>query len=660
MKEIRWGAQIYIVGICATALALTLLVLRRGTLDFHTEFLALAIIGAIMAPHTVHLGMRVEMSISHPFILASLILLGDASAVLVAIVCMSSLCLVRTPRMPMYRSLFNISAMVITTTCASWTFHALGGGATSEGGSAPLLALMGATLTFYLVNTYSVSGVVALVSRLNIFKVWQDSFLWSAPSFFAGGSLALGMAYFLQRFGVYAFVLSLPFCVLIYYSYKLYLDRLEEKRQHLQDIELMNADLERKVRERTRELEVVNARLEVSNRELARASSLKSEFLANMSHELRTPLNAIIGFSELLMDPSFGNLEAEQQDYVADILSSGRHLLDLINEILDLSKIEAGKMGLSPEPFDIGPVVDEALALFRVEAGRRRIALVVEVEDAAEIVEADRGKVRQILNNLLSNAVKFTPEGGRIVVRTRREEAGLAVSVSDTGIGIREEDQERIWEAFTQVDGSHARRYQGTGLGLTLVRKFVEMHGGRVWVESRHGEGSTFRFTLPRRRGDGTEKAAPTSPVSPASGATVRGWGEANRDLILVVEDNPVNLKLVRDLLASQGYRVAESRTGEGALEAVKFVRPRLILMDLQLPGMDGLEASRRLQADARTRDIPVVALTARTLPGDEERARQAGCVGYIPKPIDVLEFPRRIAAFLGVGPRSAAWPAIP
>ncbi len=498
MREIRWIARVYLVAICATALALSLIVLRFGTLDLHTEFLTLAIIGAIMAPHTVNLGMRVEMSISHPFILATMILLGDASAVLVAIVCMTSLCVFRTPRMQLYRALFNVSAMVITTIGTSWIFMILGGRPTLEGGSTPLVALMGATLTFYLVNTYSVSGIVALAAGLNLFKVWRDSFLWSAPSFFAGGSLALGMAFFLQRFGVYAFVLSLPFCVLIYYSYKLYLDRLEEKRQHLLDIERMNAELERKVRERTQEMEMVNARLEVSNHELARASSLKSEFLANMSHELRTPLNAIIGFSELLIDPGFGRLAGEQREYAADILSSGRHLLDLINEILDLSKIEAGKMRLTPEPFEIGPVVDEALALFRVEAGRREIALAAGMDERSEIVEADRGRVRQILNNLLSNAVKFTPQGGRIAVHTRNEGDWLTVAVSDTGIGIRTEDQERIWEAFTQVDGSHARKYQGTGLGLTLVRKFVEMHGGRVWLESRYGEGSTFHFTLPR------------------------------------------------------------------------------------------------------------------------------------------------------------------
>src|SRR3989475_8970545 len=246
----------------------------------------------------------------------------------------------------------------------------------------------------------------------------------------------------------------------------------------------------RSVKERTQELEVVNQKLQDSNLELQRANSLKSEFLANMSHELRTPLNAIIGFSELMLDTSAGHLNEDQKDYVADILSSGRHLLELINEILDLSKIEAGKMKLSIEEFEIGPVCDEAMALLRVEAGRKHIELVVKVEDPALEVRADRSKVKQIMNNLLSNAVKFTHPGGRVTLRARHEGEALAFSVIDTGIGIKEEDRDRIFQAFTQVDGSYARRYQGTGLGLTLVKKFAEMHGGRETLQSRSGEGT--------------------------------------------------------------------------------------------------------------------------------------------------------------------------
>ena len=349
MKNLNRGTRIYILATYAAALVILLHVLHSGSLTFNTEFLMLALIGAIMAPHTVHLGMRVEMSISHPFILATMIQMGTANAVLISILCISSLCFIRAPRMEFYRALFNISSFVITAYATCTTYIFVGGRSEGSVGGYPLVALMVATLVFYLVNTYSISGVVALSGRLNLFKVWHENFLWSAPSFFAGGSLALAMSYFLDRFGIYSFVLSLPFCVLIYYSSKLYLDKLEEKKEHLEDIERMNADLERKVKERTQELEVVNQKLQESNLELQRANSLKSEFLANMSHELRTPLNAVIGFSELLLDTAAGVLTGEQKDYVADILSSGRHLLELINEILDLSKIEAGKMKLSVE-----------------------------------------------------------------------------------------------------------------------------------------------------------------------------------------------------------------------------------------------------------------------------------------------------------------------
>ena len=654
MKDLNRGTRIYILATYAAALVIVLDVLHGGALSFDTEFLMLALIGAIMAPHTVHLGMRVEMSISHPFILATMILLGTADAVLISIICISSLCFIRAPRMEFYRSLFNISSFVVTTFATCHTYVGFGGSG-QGGGSVPLMALMSATLVFYLVNTYSISGVVALSGRLNIFKVWHENFLWSAPSFFAGGSLALGMSYFLQRFGIYSFVLSLPFCVLIYYSYKLYLDKLEEKKQHLEDIERMNADLERKVKERTQELEVVNQKLQESNLELQRANSLKSEFLANMSHELRTPLNAVIGFSELLLDTGAGSLTEDHKDYVADILSSGRHLLELINEILDLSKIEAGKMKLSVEEFEIGPVCEEAMVLLRVEAGRKHIELVVEVEDPALEVRADRSKVKQIMNNLLSNAVKFTHPGGRVTLRARREGDALAVSVIDTGIGIKAEDQDRIFQAFTQVDGSYARRYQGTGLGLTLVKKFVEMHGGRVALRSRFGEGSDFTVTIP---GIMTPRAQPLEPFPndlPEGVSRLTQDARREGDLILVVEDNPINMKLVRDILKANGYRVAESATGEEALDALKFIRPDLILMDIQLPGMDGLRAARLLRDNPETRDIPVVALTAHVMKGDEVRAKEAGCAGYIPKPIEPSRFARQIAAFLqrGAGPAS-------
>ncbi len=655
MTELNRGTRIYILATYALALAALAYTLPAGSLRLNTEFLILAVIGAIMAPHTVRLGMRVEMMISHPFILATMILLGEREAVIISLICITSFCFTRSPRMEVYRAFFNMSVLVLTTFASCEAYFTLGGIGHGLLANHPLFALMMATLVFYLVNTFSISGVVALNGRLNLFEVWHEHFLWSAPSFFAGGSLALAMSYFLDRFGIYSFVLSLPFCVLIYYSYKLYLDKLEEKKQHLEDIERMNADLERKVKERTQELEIVNQKLQQSNQELQRANSLKSEFLANMSHELRTPLNAIIGFSELLLDKSFGSLTDDQRDYVADILSSGRHLLELINDILDLSKIEAGKMKLTIEEFELAPVPEEALALLRVEAGRKQIELIAELPEPSLLVRADRSKIKQIMYNLLSNAVKFTPPGGRVTLRAATAGALLEIAVADTGIGIRVEDQERIFQAFTQVDGSYARKYQGTGLGLTLVKKFVEMHGGRIRLESRLGEGTTFTVTIPNLALD----AAPEVRLPPGGEARPPAAGSASArrppgrdrgaegDLIMVVEDNPSNLKLVCDLLRAHGYRVVEASTGEEAMDTLKFLHPNLILMDIQLPGMDGLEVACALRGDERTRDIPVVALTAHAMKGDEVRAMEAGCVGHIPKPIDTATFPRQIAALL-------------
>jgi len=238
--------------------------------------------------------------------------------------------------------------------------------------------------------------------------------------------------------------------------------------------------------------------LEQKSRELEVASQHKSEFLANMSHELRTPLNAIIGFSEVLTDRMFGELNEKQDEYLKDIYASGTHLLSLINDILDLSKIEAGRMELELEDFHLPTALDNALILVRERAGRRSITLQTGVDEQLGEIRADERKIRQVVLNLLSNAIKFTPEGGQIEVRAVPVDGSVEVSVSDTGVGIAPEDQEAVFEEFRQV-GAAEKKAEGTGLGLTLCRKFVELHGGRIWVKSRVGVGSTFTFTIPVR-----------------------------------------------------------------------------------------------------------------------------------------------------------------
>jgi len=249
-------------------------------------------------------------------------------------------------------------------------------------------------------------------------------------------------------------------------------------------------------------LAIQNARLfrEIADKshQLEMASQHKSEFLANMSHELRTPLNAIIGFSEVLSERMFGDLNAKQEEYLKDIHASGQHLLSLINDILDLSKIEAGRMELELTDFNLPATLDNALTLVRERAGRRGIALHLTVDEQLDQVRADERKVRQVVLNLLSNAIKFTPEGGRIEVRAKPVNGSIEVSVSDTGVGIAPEDQEAIFEEFKQV-GTADKKVEGTGLGLALSRKFIELHGGKIWVTSQVGKGSTFTFTIPVR-----------------------------------------------------------------------------------------------------------------------------------------------------------------
>jgi signal transduction histidine kinase len=254
--------------------------------------------------------------------------------------------------------------------------------------------------------------------------------------------------------------------------------------------------LEQKVEERTRELQQVLAELSRKGRQLEVASQHKSDFLANMSHELRTPLNAIIGFSQVLRQGIFGPVNAKQEEYLDDILSSGHHLLSLINDVLDLSKVEAGQVELEVASFSLREALERGVVMVREPAAKRGVAVALELAPGVDLVEGDERRLHQVVFNLLSNAVKFTPEGGSIVVASARVDSEVQVSVTDTGPGIVAEERERIFEEFHQTDVGVQQR-EGTGLGLALSKRLVELHGGRIWVESEHGHGSRFVFTLP-------------------------------------------------------------------------------------------------------------------------------------------------------------------
>jgi CheY-like chemotaxis protein len=389
-----------------------------------------------------------------------------------------------------------------------------------------------------------------------------------------------------------------------------------------------------------------------ANRALTDASKAKSAFLASVSHELRTPLNSVIGFSELMTDPNFGDLSPRQREFLSDIRDSGEHLLSLINDILDLSKIEAGKLEVHRQDADVSEMVHDSVTMLRPQAEKKKIKVESRC-DANGNAHVDPRLVRQVLVNLLSNAVKFTPEEGRIDVVARFEGNDLVLRVTDTGIGIAEDDQEKIFHEFFQADASYARRYQGTGLGLALVRRMMSLHGGSVTVTSRRGHGSSFQCVFPdaKRGRDGIEapaSAGASLDLQAPAPSTAAGAADASRgSTVLVVEDNPVNRKLARNVLRSRGYRVLEADTGEEGIEIARAERPHLILMDLQLPGLDGIETTRRLKADPSTRMIPVIALSAHAQDSDEARAREAGCAGYIAKPIRLSRFPQQVGSYL-------------
>jgi signal transduction histidine kinase/ActR/RegA family two-component response regulator len=435
----------------------------------------------------------------------------------------------------------------------------------------------------------------------------------------------------------------------------------EQFNQTAAQLQESYASLERKVRERTADLSEALRALQEKTNQLEVASRHKSIFLANMSHEFRTPMHAIIGCSEILLDPSLPVTEQERPQFLRDILASGQHLLALINDVLDLSRIEAGRLDLRIEPTAVREVLDSVHGTMRPLSSKKHIQLDLECAEGMGLVPMDAVRVRQALLNLVGNALKFTPEGGRVWVRgfLSHPDGGLRIEVEDTGPGIPVEEHERIFVEFQQAPVAHAAgRPEGAGLGLTLARRFVEMHGGRLWVESEVGRGSTFIITLPVKAGawmPAVDAGTGLAGSAVEAGARERP-GRGQR--ILLVEDDSIIRRHVAFLLQVKGYEVCAVGCASDAFTAAAEQRPALILMDIHLPGMDGLTATRRLKADPATGEIPVIVLTASAMNEDAEKAREAGCDGYVTKPFEqarLLEEIRRALASRPVGTAASA-----
>jgi signal transduction histidine kinase len=357
------------------------------------------------------------------------------------------------------------------------------------------------------------------------------------------------------------------------------------------------------------------------NRQLEQSSRYKSEFLANMSHELRTPLNAILGFSEILLDVTMNLTAGERTEFLRNIHSSGQHLLGLINDILDLAKIEAGKMDLHAEDMPVTEALQEVTAILEPMARQQGLQLRTVGAADARVIKADRSKFKQVLYNLLSNAVKFTPAPGTITVTVKDSADQLTVSVEDTGIGMKPEDLPKLFREFEQIDGSYTRRYQGTGLGLALCRRFVEMHGGRIWAESQFGKGSIFTFTIPRELHPVAE--APTEEAAPTQEAM-------ELPLALVVEDDPASSQRMTAEIQGVGFRVAHAVDGDEAVRKAMEILPDLVIMETVLPAKDGWQVLAELRARAATADVPVLVCSVTR---NQPLMDQYGVVGFVAKP---------------------------
>lgn len=377
--------------------------------------------------------------------------------------------------------------------------------------------------------------------------------------------------------------------------------------------------------------------LDHMNMQLNHALRLKDEFLATMSHELRTPLNAILGWAEILSEQIHGPLTPPQASALHSINEAGQHLLTLINDILDVAKIEAGKFQLDLAPLEIEAITRAALRMVIEAAARKQIVLSVTCDILPTPLVADERRLKQILVNLLTNAVKFTPEGGAVGLEVRGdpEAQTLTFTVWDTGIGIASEDQQLLFKPFVQLDSGLTRRQEGTGLGLALVRRLAEHHGGSVTLESEVGVGSRFHVVLPWRQ-DSTPVAEASQEIPPASvdvRLPITADEHAANPLVLLAEDHAENVELLEDYLRSAGYRVLVAGNGAEALAMAEARHPDLILIDIQMPVMDGLEVMRRIRAAGMT-STPIIAVTALAMHGDRERCLAAGADEYLTKPV--------------------------
>ncbi len=427
-----------------------------------------------------------------------------------------------------------------------------------------------------------------------------------------------------------------------------------ERHQHAQQLLDQQKLLAQQVAEQTAEIRAANA-------ELARSAKAKDEFLASMSHELRTPLSAILGNTEMLSEKILGDVNDRQKDALRMIDNSGTHLLSLINDILDIAKVGAGNLKLDIRPTFVREVVHASLEMVRTIAERKHQQVYVDIDDSIHTIDIDAKRFKQILVNLLNNAVKFTPEKGKIGIKVvaSPEDDTARFMVWDTGIGIAKDNIDKLFKPFIQLDSALSRRYEGTGLGLSLVYHMVDLHGGNIKVQSKLDEGSLFTVTMPWHQKEAAPKKVEepternTTPLVAAITSASNAPFDSKDIRLLIVDDNELNLITFSDFLNAKGYQVHNARDGAEAVHLATSVAPDLILMDIQMPGMDGLEATRRIRKIERLQGVPIIALTALAMPSDRELCLQAGASDYVSKPVSLKSLEKIVKTSL-LNPDSA------
>jgi signal transduction histidine kinase/ActR/RegA family two-component response regulator len=425
-------------------------------------------------------------------------------------------------------------------------------------------------------------------------------------------------------------------------------------------IAIQQASLYEQSQQEIAERKQAQQQLTETNQQLARATRLKDEFLANMSHELRTPLNSILGMNESLQEGIFGSINERQLKTLQTIENSSTHLLALINDILDVAKIESGQVTLELTATDLESLCKSSLAFIKQQALTKRIQLIPRIHKYLPEIMLDERRIRQVLINLLNNAVKFTLEGGTITLEVSQVQLEssttnltplnyLKIAVIDTGIGISAENIQKLFQPFIQIDSALNRQYTGTGLGLALVKRLVELHGGNVELTSEVGVGSCFAINLPININiDSPVLEEQTEQnLSEQSQLSQSQTEEIISPLILLAEDNEANIATFSSYLKAKGYRIVLATDGQQAIAQAKANLPNIILMDIQMPVMDGLAAIKQIRLDPNLVDIPIIALTALAMVGDRERCLAAGANEYLAKPIKLRQLNSAIQQIL-------------